>query len=215
MKKFFILTTLLVLIFSMSAQAAMQKPVSFLQTDTEWGFESYSITRDRNQTIASSGCGPTAMAMVLNYYVDDTITPLQTSMFALANGHRTRSDGTSWAFFEDMANEYDLDFLQTASSAEALEWMNTKEDALVICSMTPGLWTSSGHYILLWDVEDGVVHINDPASTDNRRTKNTFRLMSSQCQQYFCFDLSLLKQNRIKISMFQPYVKTIFSFLQF
>jgi hypothetical protein len=29
----------------------------------------------------------------------------------LENNHRTRSNGTSWAYFEDMANEYDLEFL--------------------------------------------------------------------------------------------------------
>lgn len=80
MKKFicvtFILTTLMTLIFNISAQAAVERPISFLQDDTEWGSESYSVIGSRSQTIATSGCGPTSMAMVLNYYVDETITPL-------------------------------------------------------------------------------------------------------------------------------------------
>ena len=80
MKKFicvtFILTTLMTLVFSTSAQAAVEQPISFLQDDSKWGFESYSITGSRSQTIATSGCGPTSMAMVLNYYIDDSITPL-------------------------------------------------------------------------------------------------------------------------------------------
>lgn len=80
MKKFicvtFILTTLMTLVFGISAQAAVEQPISFLQDDTEWGSESYSIVGSRSQTIATSGCGPTSMAMVLNYYVDETITPL-------------------------------------------------------------------------------------------------------------------------------------------
>jgi uncharacterized protein YvpB len=194
MKKFiyvtFILTTFLCnLIF---AQAAVEQPISFLQDDTEWGSESYSVIGSRSQTIATSGCGPTSMAMVLNYYVDDTITPLQTSIFALENNHRTRYDGTSWAYFEDMANEYDLEFLQTASSVEALEWMKTQEDPLVICSMGPGLWTSAGHFILLWDVEDGIAYINDPASTKTSRTENSYNYMASQCRQYFCFNKETL-----------------------
>ena len=113
MKKFicltFILTTFLCV--SLNTQAAVEQPISFLQDDSEWGSESYSITGSRSQTIGSSGCGPTSMAMVLNYYIDDTITPLQTSIYALENNHRTRSNGTSWAYFEDMANEYDLEFL--------------------------------------------------------------------------------------------------------
>lgn len=192
MKKFicvtFILTTLMTLVFGISVQAAVEQPISFLQDDTEWGSESYSIVGSRSQTIATSGCGPTSMAMVLNYYIDESITPLQTSIFALENNHRTRYDGTSWAYFGDMANEYDLEFLQTASSVEALEWMKKQEDPLVICSMGPGLWTSAGHFIVLWDVEDGVAHINDPASTKKSRTENSYNYMASQCKQYFCFN---------------------------
>ena len=192
MKKFicvtFILTTLMTLICGINAQAAVEQPISFLQDDSKWGSESYSIVGSRSQTIATSGCGPTSMAMVLNYYVDDSITPIQTSIFALANNHRTRYDGTSWGYFEDMANEYDLEFLQTASSVEALEWMNEKEDPLVICSMGRGLWTSEGHYILLWNVDNNIAHINDPASTNKKRTENSYKLMASQCKQYFCFN---------------------------
>lgn len=189
------------LMFTLSAQAAVEQPISFLQDDNEWGSESYSIIGSRSQTIATSGCGPTSMAMVLNYYVDESITPIQTSIFALENNHRTRYDGTSWAYFEDMANEYDLEFLQTASSVEALEWMNTQEDPLVICSMGPGLWTSAGHFIVLWDVENGVAHINDPASTKQSRTENSYNYMASQCKQYFCFNKESLPNEEIVTEM--------------
>ena len=115
----------------------------------------------------------------------------------MENNHRTRYDGTSWAYFEDMANEYDLEFLQTASSVEALEWMNTQEDPLVICSMGPGLWTSEGHFILLWYVENGVAHINDPASTKQSRTENSYNYMASQCKQYFCFNKETLPNEEV------------------
>lgn len=215
MKKFicltFILTTFLGV--SLNTQAAVEQPISFLQDDSEWGSESYSITGSRSQTIGSSGCGPTSMAMVLNYYIDDTITPLQTSIYALENNHRTRSNGTSWAYFEDMANEYDLEFLQTASSVEALEWMNMKDDPIIICSMGPGLWTSNGHYIVLWDVKGNTAYINDPNSTDKEKIKNKYNRLSSQCRQYFCFNqkrefinfdfyISFLNKNYNKHSFF-------------
>ena len=80
MKKFicltFILTTLMTLMFSINVQAAVEQPISFLQDDNEWGFESYSVIGSQSQTIATSGCGPTSMAMVLNYYIDESITPI-------------------------------------------------------------------------------------------------------------------------------------------
>ena len=192
LKKFICLIFILItFICGINAQAATEQPISFLQNDSKWGSEPYSIINDRSQTIGASGCGPTSMAMVLNYYIDDTITPLQTSIYALENNHRTPNDGTSWEYFADMAEEYDLEFLQTASSVEALEWMNTKEDSLVICSMGPGLWTTEGHFILLWDVEDGTAYINDPSSTKQARTENSYKYMSSQCQQYFCYNKPL------------------------
>ena len=87
-----------------------------------------------------------------------------------------------------MADKYDLEFLQTSSSSEALKWMETKDDPLVICSMKRGLWTRRGHFILLWCVADGTAYIHDPASTDQKRVQNSYNYMASQCKQYFCFN---------------------------
>lgn len=137
------------------------------------------------------------MAMAVNYYVDETITPPDMATYSLKNGCRTNSNGTSWGFFSKIAKKYDLEFLQTASSVEALKWMNTKEDPLVICSMGRGLWTNYGHYILLWDVRDGVAYINDPASTKKNRTENSYKYMASQCKQFFCFNKKPLPKEEI------------------
>jgi hypothetical protein len=77
MKKFICLTFILTTLMGCTiAQAAVEQPISFLQGDSKWGSEPYSVIGSRSQTIATSGCGPTSMAMVLNYYVDSSITPL-------------------------------------------------------------------------------------------------------------------------------------------
>lgn len=195
---------LIVLLCGGNVLAATEQPVSFMQTDSQWGSEPYSITNNRSQTIATSGCGPTSMAMVLNYYVDSEITPLQTAEYALENNHRTRNQGTSWGYFEDVAKEYDLEFFQTSSSKEALEWMENRDDALIICSMRRGLWTSGGHYILLWNVEDGIAYINDPNSTKKSHIENSYSYMASQCRQYFCF-------NKTSMNGFSFYLFDVFN----
>lgn len=139
------------------------------------------------------------MAMAVNYYVDETITPPDMATYSLKNGCRTNSNGTSWGFFSKIAKKYDLEFLQTASSVEALEWMNTQEDPLIVCSMGPGLWTTEGHFILLWNIDNGIAYINDPNSTKETRIKNSYKFMSSQCDQYFCFNKKpLLMEENIK-----------------
>ena len=216
MKKFIYLTFILFsLVCGINAQAAIEQPISFLQDDTEWGSEPYTSTGSRSETIATSGCGPTTMAMVLNYYVDNSITPVQTAMFAVANSYRTSGSGTSWGYFKDMAQEYDLDFLQTASSVEALEWMETRPDGVVICSMKSGLWTRKGHYILLWKVEDGIAYINDPNSIDKNKTENKYKYMASQCKQYFCYDLDLAKSvSNYTISYASRFANRIYTSLE-
>ena len=60
--------------------------------------------------------------------------------------------------------------------------------------MGPGLWTKQGHFIVLWDIENGIAHINDPASTNQPRTENSYEYMASQCKQYFCFNKPLPKE---------------------
>ena len=60
--------------------------------------------------------------------------------------------------------------------------------------MGPGLWTKQGHFIVLWDIENGIAHINDPASTSQPRTENSYKYMASQCKQYFCFNKPLAKE---------------------
>lgn len=200
MKKFIqrtlVLATLMATLVTGVAQAAVEKPVSFLQYDSEWGSESYSLYSGYSQTIANSGCGPTAVAMVVNYYADASVKPDEMCEYSLDNGYRTSSEGTAWGFFESVAKKYDLDFMQTGSSSEALKWMESKEDPLIVCSMGPGNWTRAGHFILLWDVKDGVAYINDPASEAKSRIESSYNYMASQCKQYFCFD----KTREVKVS---------------
>ena len=52
----------------------MSQPVSYLQTDPKWGSLDYSAPGEKT-TIAASGCGPTAMAMVLATWADMSVTP--------------------------------------------------------------------------------------------------------------------------------------------
>ena len=57
----------------------MLKPVSYLQSDPEWGQNDYSADGEK-RTIATSGCGPTCMAMVAASLADTTRTPAHTEM---------------------------------------------------------------------------------------------------------------------------------------
>lgn len=188
MKKVLLPILIFLLSINITVGASVKQPTLLSQYDNKWTNEPYTILRNSSQTIGSSGCGPTCMAMVLGYYVDKSITPIQTSVYAIENSHRTSYSGTSWGYFKEYAEEYDLEFLQTSSSTDVKKWMQEKNDPLVVCSMGPGTWGSQGHFVLLWELKNGIAYINDPASTSANRLQNKYSVVSGQCKQYFCFN---------------------------
>ena len=59
---------------------------------------------------------------------------------------------------------------------------------LVIACMGPGLWTSSGHFVLVWKIQGNTVYINDPASTKAARTRGDYTLFRRQVKYYFVIE---------------------------
>ena len=62
-----------------------------------------------------------------------------------------------------------------------------KEGCYLIACMGKGLWTSSGHYVVVW-WQDGKVRINDPASTREDRLNGDIRTFRGQVKYYFWVD---------------------------
>jgi len=160
-----------------------KEPIYYSQKDVRWRYIMYSNHGDKRQTIGTSGCGTTSMAMVLATLINPSITPVQTSEFATKNGFRTYNSGTAWAYFPWMAKKYGLKFKQTSSTNEAIKGI--KEGALVIASMGKGYFTKGGHYILLWDIQGNQIICHDPAK--KTRDRATINLFKRESKQYFIF----------------------------
>lgn len=174
-----------------------EKPVSYLQTDSRWASWPYS-NKDENTDIAESGCGPTAMAMVIATWKDSSVTPVTTCQWALNKGYKATGNGTYHSYFVPQAAAYGIDCervnttsFQYMNSTQAAPyhqkaWDAVSEGDIVICLMGPGNWTRGGHYIVWYSNDaNGNVYINDPASTKSNRVKNTFALLKSQVRYYW------------------------------
>ena len=173
-----------------------KQPVSYLQTDPKWAALDYSDPGEKT-TIGASGCGPTAMAMVLATWADKSVTPKTECAWALAHGYKAPRQGTYYGYFVPAAARYGL-------KARQLSWTNIygnsksslHEEArkaveaghLVIACMGKGLWTSSGHYVLVWKIQGNIVYINDPASTRVVRTQGDYNLFKQQVKYYWVIE---------------------------
>lgn len=157
-----------------------------------WVYYQYNYSQNYgcgSSTIATSGCGPTAMAMVVSSFLNEKHDPVELAKFALKNGHRKCGSGTTWAFFKDAAEEYGLKFIgqvAPSNSDEVLTALNSG-NKLVVASMGAGHFTKGGHYIMLTGTDGQKVTVQDPASKDRSKSWNFKNIVNSEAKQYFIF----------------------------
>ena len=173
-----------------------KQPVTYYQTDPRWSKVDYS-TKGEKTTIGASGCGPTAMAMVLATWCDPSVTPETECRWALENGYKALRQGTYYAYFSPAAKRYGLVcrclnasslYEDSASHFHEIAKGALGEGHLVIACMGKGLWTSSGHFVLVWKIEGNTVFINDPASSKLSRTRGDYRMFKRQVKYYFVIE---------------------------
>lgn len=154
--------------------------VNYYQTD-------YSESYGYGSTIASAGCGPTSMAMVLTYLKGESIDPVETANWSLNNGHRVKNNGTAWGFFNAIADEYGVNSTQMGVSSSNIT-SNLQDGNMVIMSMGPGHFTNGGHYIVLTGInEDGSINVADPNSESKSKQTWDINVFLNEGKQMWSF----------------------------
>ena len=130
-----------------------------LQWDERWGYQIYG-----DNMIAVNGCGPTVISMVASGLTgDNTITPYRVAKFAEQNGYYEGDAGTSWALMTEGVAQFGVYGEEMGLSEEAV-FSSLENGKPIICSMSPGDFTTTGHFIVLVGIEDGKIRVNDPNS---------------------------------------------------
>lgn len=134
----------------------------FDQTDYKEPYGSYG-------TIATHGCGPTAMAIAVSSILKEEHNPVELTNYACSNGYCTNG-GTAYAFFGAAAKKYDLKIKQVSksNSDEIFAALNGGK-SIVIVIMGPGKFTSGGHFITLTGSDGNQVFVHDPNNGDGKK----------------------------------------------
>ena len=154
------------------------------QTDPVWASQPYAGT-----DVRTAACGPTSLAMVYVYLTGKTdLDPA--SMAAFADERNFAPTGaTEWRFMTEGASLLGLKSTAVspnrASVASAL-----KSDKPVICSVSPGDFTSIGHFIVLKSIDErGMVEVYDPNSALNSTKRWPINRILAQASALWCFSL--------------------------
>lgn len=172
-----------------------KQPIIYMQTDPRWAKLPYRVPGE-TATIGGSGCGPTCAAMLVETLTGQTFTPEDACNWSVQHGYKALNQGTYYSYFVPQFQAFNIACQQlngaslygnskSAIHDRALEML--KCGYYLIACMGKGLWTSSGHFIVIW-WEDGKVRINDPASTRPERLNGDLNTFKSQVKYYWAID---------------------------
>ena len=137
-----------------------------LQWDQRWGYREYG-----DGVIGITGCGPTCLSMVYIYLTGDTsMNPYQMAQYSQNSGYYVNGTGTSWELMGNGASNLGLDAVQIPLDEDRII-ANLEAGNPIICSMGPGKFTKTGHFIVLTEYKNGKFKVNDPNSKKRSRSK--------------------------------------------
>ena len=144
-----------------------------MQWDKRWGYDTYG-----EEMIGLAGCGPLCLEMAYLYFTEDTdMTPRDMADFAYDNGYYTKP-GTSWSLWTEGAARLGLKGAELSLDENVMKNMLDAGN-LIVCSMRPGDFTTTGHFILIRGYNEDGFLVNDP----NRRS-NSGKTWSYEELQY-------------------------------
>ena len=139
----------------------------YYQYSAPWGMKAYG----GNGTISKNGCAPACIAMVFSYLKNSDIYPDDIVKYT-GNQYYVNGQGSSWSIFSACAEHWGISCMQIGTSQKEIAEKLSK-GCPVILSMGPGMFTSSGHFIVLTGIDvNGSVTVNDPNDNDKKNFRN-------------------------------------------
>lgn len=155
----------------------IQGIIPFLyQTDPAWAEAPYA-----GGTVGENGCGPTCLSMAYIALTGKTDRdPAAMAQFSERQGY-VEGGMTSWSLMTQGAAELGLSSEELPADESAVR-QALAQGTPIICSVAPGDFTTTGHFIVLAGIaDDGGIVVHDPNSAErSARTWDCQRILD-QC----------------------------------
>ena len=143
----------------MSEYAHSEDVPLFIQWDQRWGYIPYGA-----DVAAVTACGPVCLSMVAYHLTgDENMSPDKMIQFAIDEGYCVPGNGSAWTLISRGAKKLGLNVKELPLSEGRIR-QELQAGNPVICIMGPGVFTTTGHFIVLTGYKDGKFRVNDPNS---------------------------------------------------
>jgi hypothetical protein len=142
--------------------------VVYSQTDPRWNNHPYGTTR-----IGPSGCGPTAMAMIITNLTGKSVLPPEAADYAYQSGmFVAKCDCSSWGIGPTLAKHYGLSSKPVGTDLAKINEALRAGALIIMSGSGPVPFTDGGHFIVIRAVTtDGKWMVGDSAHKDANTQK--------------------------------------------
>lgn len=154
-----------------------------IQWDERWGYYPYG-----GSNIGIAGCGPTCLSMViLSLKGDENATPDALADFSMENGHYVAGAGTAWSLMTDAAWQYGISAQEMGMDEDAMKY-KLDRGGMIICSMFPGDFTTTGHFIVIYGYDENGFMVNDPNSRERSSKQWSYDTLRYQIKNMWGYE---------------------------
>lgn len=156
----------------------------FMQWDQRWGYMQYGA-----DMAGITACGPLCLSMVAYYLTgDENMSPDKIIQFAIEDGHCVKGNGSAWTLISRGAPKLGLN-VNELPLGESVIRRQLEAGNPVICVMGPGIFTTTGHFIVLTGYENGKFRVNDPNSVQRSNTLWSYAQFQDQIRNLWAISL--------------------------
>ena len=152
--------------------------VYFNQLDQRYANKPYGT-----DNIGGYGCGPTSMAIVVSSLTDEIVDPTSMAKWAYEHGGWCKGQGSYHSLIPNAAKAWGLNVEGCRASEPQRIIDALSSGKLVVAIMSPGHFTTGGHFIVLRGVKDGKILVADPASTSRSQKEWDLSIILSEASK--------------------------------
>ncbi|MCD8000752.1 MAG: C39 family peptidase [Clostridiales bacterium] len=168
--------------YSVMLNTSMGPMLYYNQSDSRWADYLYG----GQDPLKTYGCGPAAVAMLLNSFTASSMTPPEAADWSAANGCYAPQGGSYHSLITKSlkAGGLQVQSVKNRTADNAAKLLCSGH--ILVALMGKGALTDNGHFILITEyLDNGNVHIADPNSYENCRKEWSLSQLMAELKEVY------------------------------